>query len=197
MRIVVRSVDVAQFTFGHQTPEHDTGAPGDLQFADAAEQVGMALQIDHYAINAQDLADVARNDVIVIALFLQVIIFALGAGIGQIQGPADTFPDHLVVGIKIEEQLVEGPDMVACLYGNVLPSVGGQCFQSLSTCKHIDLLLHLGNKVQAFEDGKAADRTTGDDRHKTKCPDMPEGRIDIFCFFEHGCRSIGFLLTCP
>jgi len=81
---MIRSRSIAQVAFGYQAPGQGARAAGDGLGRKAFKIPGRQIQVEPDTIDIDGLADIARNDIGIVAAFFQVIIGPFGGAIGQV-----------------------------------------------------------------------------------------------------------------
>ena len=143
--------------------------------------IRIGVEVALHAVYLDTLADIARNDSIVVTLFGQVTVMGVGGTVAQEHGTLHVPLDGTLVGCQREEQFMETSDMFPCLYGTILLQVlrEGE-HERLPLIQHIDLLaLGFGKTVRlphGIAHKQGAD-TQIDDSEQTQ---MPEAGLDIF-----------------
>ena len=119
MRVIIRPADVTQPSFRDQVPRHDAGRPDDLLGPITAEIKGVASGIQGNAVHRDLLADIAADDIGIIAALFQVIVQPLGRSVRQVKRLRNIGLDDPLIRVKREKSQVKGTDMVAGLYRNI------------------------------------------------------------------------------
>jgi len=75
---------ISQVTFGDQTAGNNRSGPDYLLFRFVCKVKGIMIGVDADTINLNRLADIARDDIGIVAILFQVIILLFGRSIGQV-----------------------------------------------------------------------------------------------------------------
>ena len=195
MRVIVRTARIAQPALRNQIPRHDTGCPDDLLGSKTAEikRIGSGIQCN--AVHRDFLADIARNNICVIATLFQVIIEPLGRSVRQVEGFSDISLDHPFVRVQGKKVQVKGGNVVAGLYRDVIPPVAGKGFQRFAAGQYVNLFLGRGDFLMRLIGHVAAENKGADDDEKAKKTDLLKGGLDILWFGKHHTHIFKFTMT--
>ena len=186
MRVIVTAGYIAEFPFGDQAACHGAGGANNALCRVAFKSIGIAAQVNRYAVNLDLLADIPGDDIGIVAALCQVIIFLFCRFIGEVKRFGQVGLDDFIIRVKRKEKLMERPDMVTRLYCDIVLSVGGKSFQRLPVKQDIQLVLSTGDELLSGIFIIAQGNKIPYDQDDGKTANMLEGGFDIFHFFKHG-----------
>ena len=100
MRVVIAAGNIPQFPFGDQAAGNRARCAYNALPGIAFKRIGVKPQIDRHAVYVDLLADISGDNIGVITIFTQVIIFFFSGLIGQVKGFGQVIADNLIIGVK-------------------------------------------------------------------------------------------------
>src|SRR3569833_2406189 len=185
VRVIVTSADITLFSGRNQAANNGATGTDDAFRGVAAEAIRITAQVDADAVYLQLLADVAGNDVGVVAAFGEVIICAVGRAVSQVKRFTKACLVGFIVWRQGKKKLVEGFDMIARFDGDIILAVRGDGIQHLAVEQDYDAALDGGNQCPALVNRKTHVYIGTEYHHYGKSADMLKCRFEVFKFLEH------------
>src|SRR5690606_32773562 len=105
-----------------------------LLFCCTPEMERVFVNVYTDTINLYLLTHISRDDVSIITVLPQVVILCFRRTICQIQSLTYIGLNNFVIRMQRKEVVMKHPDMVSCLYGNIVLAAFGVCLQGFAVC---------------------------------------------------------------